>query len=63
MNIGIIGAGMIGATTARLFTRAGHDVAISNTRGPESLAGLVAELGPHAQARTAAARIALETAQ
>jgi 8-hydroxy-5-deazaflavin:NADPH oxidoreductase len=54
LNIGIIGAGMIGATTARLFTRAGHDVAISNTRGPDSLAGLVAELGTHAQARSAA---------
>jgi 8-hydroxy-5-deazaflavin:NADPH oxidoreductase len=52
MKIGIIGAGMIGATTARLFTRAGHEVAVSNSRGPASLRELVAELGPSAQAMT-----------
>jgi 8-hydroxy-5-deazaflavin:NADPH oxidoreductase len=44
MRIGIIGAGRIGATAARLFARAGHDVAISNSRGPASLADLVAEI-------------------
>ena len=52
MKIGIIGAGNIGATVARLFARAGHEVAISNRRGPESLKDLVAELGPHAKAAT-----------
>src|SRR3954468_24359938 len=52
MKIGIIGAGMIGATVAKLFARAGHEVAISNSRGPESLDGLVAELGEHAHAAT-----------
>ena len=51
-KIGIIGAGMIGATVARLFTRAGHEVAISNSRGPESLKELVAELGDQAHAAT-----------
>ncbi len=52
MKIGIIGAGMIGGTAMRLFARAGHEVAISNSRGPESLAELVHELGPGVQART-----------
>ena len=41
MRIGIIGAGMIGGTAARLFALAGHDVAVSNSRGPASLAVLV----------------------
>lgn len=52
MKIGIIGAGMIGATAARLFARAGHDVAVSNSRGPASLAALVTEIGPKARALT-----------
>jgi len=54
MKIGIIGAGMIGATAARLFVAAGHDVAVSNSRGPETLADLIASLGPHARAMTPA---------
>jgi predicted dinucleotide-binding enzyme len=37
MKIGIIGAGNIGATSARLFVRAGHEVALSNSRGGEGL--------------------------
>ena len=41
MKIGIIGAGMIGGTAARLFALAGHEVAVSNSRGPASLAVLV----------------------
>jgi predicted dinucleotide-binding enzyme len=45
VRIGIVGSGNIGATTASLFSAAGHDVAISNSRGPESLADLVGELG------------------
>jgi hypothetical protein len=52
MKIGIIGAGHIGSTTARLFIDAGHEVAISNSRGPETLRDLVAELGPNARAAT-----------
>jgi predicted dinucleotide-binding enzyme len=54
MKIGIIGAGLIGATAARRFIEAGYDVALSNSRGPESLELLVAELGPHAHAMTVA---------
>ncbi len=54
MNIGIIGAGNIGATAARLFIGAGHEVALSNSRGPDSLAALVQELGPQARALTVA---------
>lgn len=52
MKIGIIGAGNIGATAAKLFTQAGHEVAISNSRGPESLRDVVAGLGERAQAST-----------
>jgi predicted dinucleotide-binding enzyme len=50
MNIGILGAGRIGATTAELFAKAGHSVAISNSRGPETLASLVRTLGPNVRA-------------
>ncbi|HYP44230.1 MAG TPA: NAD(P)-binding domain-containing protein [Propionibacteriaceae bacterium] len=52
-TIGIIGAGNIGSQVARAAIRAGYDVVISNSRGPETLADLVAELGPKAQAATA----------
>lgn len=52
MKIGILGAGNIGATAARLFIAAGHEVAVSNSRGPESLKELVSELGPRAHAMT-----------
>ena len=41
MRIGIIGAGHIGGTLAARFVAAGHEVAVSNSRGPETLAGLV----------------------
>lgn len=51
-TIGLIGSGMIGSTVARLAIAAGYDVVLSNSRGPESLAGLVAELGPRARAAT-----------
>jgi predicted dinucleotide-binding enzyme len=51
-RIGIIGAGHIGATAARLFLKAGHSVALSNSRGPASLSGLTEELGPEAHAMT-----------
>jgi 8-hydroxy-5-deazaflavin:NADPH oxidoreductase len=54
MRIGIIGAGHIGGTLARLFVDAGHEVAVSNSRGPETLASLVQELGARARATTAA---------
>jgi hypothetical protein len=41
VRIGIIGAGHIGGTLAARFVATGHEVAISNSRGPETLAGLV----------------------
>lgn len=50
MKIGIIGSGRIGAVAARLFVAAGHEVAIANSRGPESLRPLIDELGPKARA-------------
>jgi predicted dinucleotide-binding enzyme len=50
MRIGIIGSGRIGGTLARLLARAGHEVAIANSRGPESLRDLIAEIGSLAQA-------------
>lgn len=53
MKIGIIGAGHIGATAAKLLIQAGHEIAVSNSRGPESLRDLIAELGGGAQALTA----------
>jgi predicted dinucleotide-binding enzyme len=51
--IGFIGAGHIGSQVARLSTSHGYDVVMSNSRGPETLAALVAELGPRARAATA----------
>jgi len=53
-RIGIIGAGHIGSTLARGLVDHGYDVVISNSRGPESLAPLVAELGDNAKAGTVA---------
>ena len=53
-TIGLIGAGHIGSQVARLAVRSGYDVVISNSRGPETLSALVAELGPHARAATPA---------
>ena len=53
-TLGIIGAGHIGSNVARAAISAGYDVVIANSRGPETLAELVAELGPKARAATAA---------
>ena len=52
-TVGIIGSGMIGGTVARLSVAAGHQVVLSNSRGPETLDELIAELGPLARAATA----------
>ena len=52
-TIGLIGAGNIGSTVAHLAVGAGYDVVLSNSRGPETLADLVDELGPRARAATA----------
>jgi hypothetical protein len=51
-TIGLIGAGHIGSQVARLAIAHGYDVVISNSRGPETLADLVKELGPKARAAT-----------
>ncbi len=53
MRIGIIGAGHIGSTLARLFAGIGYDVVISNSRGPQTLTGLVEEIGGTVRAATA----------
>ena len=53
-TIGLIGAGHIGGQIARLAVASGHSVVISNSRGPETLSELIAELGPNARAATAA---------
>jgi predicted dinucleotide-binding enzyme len=45
MQIGLIGAGKIGACLARKFKDAGHSVRIANSRGPETLADLAKEVG------------------
>ena len=54
MRIAVIGTGHIGSTLARHFVAANHEVAVSNSRGPESLGELVGELGPLARALSAA---------
>jgi 8-hydroxy-5-deazaflavin:NADPH oxidoreductase len=53
MSIGIIGAGALGSSVARLLARSGIAATIANRRGPQSLAGLVGELGPSIKAGTA----------
>jgi predicted dinucleotide-binding enzyme len=53
-TIGLIGAGHIGSQLARLAVANGYDVVLSNSRGPQTLAALVAELGPKARAATPA---------
>lgn len=51
-TFGIIGAGHIGSQVARAAIGVGHDVVIANSRGPETLDTLIAELGPRARAAT-----------
>jgi 8-hydroxy-5-deazaflavin:NADPH oxidoreductase len=51
-TIGFIGTGAIGSALARLAVAAGLNVVLSNSRGPETLADLVGELGDHARAAT-----------
>jgi len=53
-TIGLIGAGKIGSTLARHFTVLGYQVAVSNSRGLETLKSLQLELGDHARALSAA---------
>jgi predicted dinucleotide-binding enzyme len=53
-TLGLIGAGNIGGALARAALAHGWDVVLSNSRGPETLTDLVAELGPNARGATAA---------
>jgi predicted dinucleotide-binding enzyme len=53
MRIGIVGAGMIGSTMAKLWADAGHEVRLSS-RHPEELAPLVSRIGKNASAATPA---------
>lgn len=52
MKIGIIGAGHIGGNAAKLFAEAGHEIAIANSRSPETLTDLIEEIGENAKAVT-----------
>ncbi|MBZ6085220.1 NAD(P)-binding domain-containing protein [Streptomyces olivaceus] len=51
-TIGIIGSGLVGGSVARLAVDAGYSVVLSNSRGPDSIAELVSELGTPARAAT-----------
>ena len=51
-TVGLIGSGRIGSTVAALAVAAGYDVVLSNSRGPQTLRDLAAELGPHARVAT-----------
>ena len=55
MKIGLIGAGNIGGTLTRRLTQLGHDVSVSNSRGPATLADLANETGARAVPVTEAA--------
>jgi 8-hydroxy-5-deazaflavin:NADPH oxidoreductase len=53
-TIGIIGSGHVGSSLARAAIAHGYDVVLSNSQGPDTLAGLVKDLGPNASAATPA---------
>jgi 8-hydroxy-5-deazaflavin:NADPH oxidoreductase len=53
-TIGIIGSGHVGSNLAQAAIAHGYDVVLSNSQGPDTLAGLVKDLGPHARAATPA---------
>jgi predicted dinucleotide-binding enzyme len=55
MKIGIIGAGNIGGNLTRRFTALGHEVAVANSRTPDTLADLASETGATAVLATEAA--------
>ena len=52
MKIGFIGSGTLTKTFGRHLISGGHTIVVSNSRGPESLTGLISELGPSAAAGT-----------
>jgi predicted dinucleotide-binding enzyme len=53
-TIAIIGSGHVGSSLAKAAIAHGYDVVLSNSQGPDSLAGLVWDLGSHAQGATPA---------
>src|ERR1017187_8221350 len=59
VSIGVIGAGSLGETLGRQLARLGYVVSISNSRGPESLAALAAEIGAKPVSATEANGLAL----
>lgn len=59
-TIGIIGAGSIGQALAKQMSSAGHEVILSNSRGPESLTRIASEAGPTVKAGTVAQAAAAE---
>jgi len=52
-TIGLIGSGHIGSQLARLAVQHGYRAVLSNSRGPDTLSDLVAEIGEGASAGTA----------
>jgi 8-hydroxy-5-deazaflavin:NADPH oxidoreductase len=52
MKFGFIGAGDVAQTYAKHFVRHGHEVVLSNSKGPDSLVELVRSIGPNAKAGT-----------
>ena len=53
MKVGFIGVGQIGAAVASALAKAGHEVIVSNSRGPRTLDDVVARIGLGARAATA----------
>jgi predicted dinucleotide-binding enzyme len=51
-TIAVLGVGMQGGAIARLCVNAGYNVVIANSRGPETLQEMVADLGGQARACT-----------
>jgi predicted dinucleotide-binding enzyme len=51
-TIGIIGSGHVGSNLAKATIAHGYDLVLSNSQGPDSLTGLIADLGPGARAAT-----------
>jgi 8-hydroxy-5-deazaflavin:NADPH oxidoreductase len=53
-TIGIVGSGHVGSNLAQAAIAHGYDVVLSNSQGPDTLVGLINDLGPHARAATPA---------
>src|SRR5450830_1818152 len=52
MKFGFIGAGTVAQTYAKYFVRHGNEDELSNSRGPDTLSGLVRSIGPNAKGGT-----------